>query len=104
MTDTQGRGRGNIIRTKGRFILRRATNTNTTNNTSPKWAHDKFQATDDDDEGEQQGEDVDQDQWEPGSEDVKIPHHALNPGKRLASLHTFKNGYNIHPYASKTFS
>ncbi|XP_050986964.1 thyroid hormone receptor-associated protein 3 isoform X2 [Labeo rohita] len=62
VTDTQGRGRGNIIRTKGRFILRRATNTNTTNNTSPKWAHDKFQATDDDDEGEQQGEDVDQDQ------------------------------------------
>ncbi len=65
MMDTRGRGRGrgNALRTKGRFILRRATNTNTTNNTSPKWAHDKFQATDDD-EGEQQGEDVEQDQWE----------------------------------------
>ncbi|XP_043116368.1 thyroid hormone receptor-associated protein 3 isoform X2 [Puntigrus tetrazona] len=61
MMDTQGRGRGNALRAKGRFILRRATNTNTTNNTSPKWAHDKFQATDDD-EGEQQGEDVEQDQ------------------------------------------
>lgn len=63
MMDTRGRGRGrgNALRTKGRFILRRATNTNTTNNTSPKWAHDKFQATDDD-EGEQQGEDVEQDQ------------------------------------------
>ncbi|XP_042628830.1 thyroid hormone receptor-associated protein 3-like isoform X1 [Cyprinus carpio] len=65
MIDTRdrGRGRGNAIRAKGRFILRRATNTNTTNNTSPKWAHDKFQATDDDDdEREQQGEDVEQDQ------------------------------------------
>ncbi|XP_073782379.1 thyroid hormone receptor-associated protein 3 isoform X4 [Danio rerio] len=51
--NSRGRGRGNIIRTKGRFLLRRATNT--TNNTSPKWAHDKFQATDD--EGEQQRED-----------------------------------------------
>lgn len=60
VTDTRGRGRGNIIRTKGRFLLRRATNTNPTNNTSPKWAHDKFQATDD--EGEQQGEDGEQDQ------------------------------------------
>ncbi|XP_056617786.1 thyroid hormone receptor-associated protein 3 isoform X3 [Triplophysa dalaica] len=55
----QGRGRGNVMRGKGRFILRRATNTNATNNTSPKWAHDKFQPTDD--EGEQQGEDVKQD-------------------------------------------
>ncbi|KAF4102978.1 thyroid hormone receptor-associated protein 3 isoform X2 [Onychostoma macrolepis] len=61
MMDTRGRGRGNALRTKGRFILRRATNTNTTNNTSPKWAHDKFQATDDD-EGDQQGDDVEQDQ------------------------------------------
>uniref|UniRef100_A0A8C1T027 Thyroid hormone receptor associated protein 3a n=1 Tax=Cyprinus carpio TaxID=7962 RepID=A0A8C1T027_CYPCA len=63
MMDTRGRGRGrgNALRAKGRFILRRATNTNTTNNTSPKWAHDKFQTTDDD-EGEQQGEDVEQDQ------------------------------------------
>lgn len=55
----QGRGRGNVMRGKGRFILRRATNTNATNNTSPKWAHDKFQPTDD--EGEQRGEDVKQD-------------------------------------------
>ncbi|KAA0703504.1 Thyroid hormone receptor-associated protein 3 [Triplophysa tibetana] len=55
----QGRGRGNIIRGRGRFILRRATNTNATNNSSPKWAHDKFQPTDD--EGEQHGEDVKQD-------------------------------------------
>ncbi|XP_016357946.1 thyroid hormone receptor-associated protein 3-like isoform X2 [Sinocyclocheilus anshuiensis] len=61
MIETRGRGRGNAIRPKGRFILRRDTNTNTTKNTSPKWAHDKFQATDDD-EGEQQGEDVEQDQ------------------------------------------
>ncbi|KAK2902800.1 hypothetical protein Q8A67_007513 [Cirrhinus molitorella] len=62
LMDTRGRGRGNAIRAKGRFILRRATNTNT-NNTSPKWAHDKFQATDDDDdEGEQQGDGVEQDQ------------------------------------------
>uniref|UniRef100_A0A672LBH4 Thyroid hormone receptor associated protein 3 n=1 Tax=Sinocyclocheilus grahami TaxID=75366 RepID=A0A672LBH4_SINGR len=61
MMDTRGRGSGNALRAKGRFILRRATNTNTINNTSPKWAHDKFQTTDDD-EGEQQGEDVDQDQ------------------------------------------
>lgn len=61
MMDTRERGRGNALRTKGRFILRRATNTNTTNNTSPKWAHDKFQATDND-EGEQQGEDVERDQ------------------------------------------
>ncbi|XP_016428445.1 thyroid hormone receptor-associated protein 3-like, partial [Sinocyclocheilus rhinocerous] len=61
MIETRGRGRGNAIRPKGRFILRRATNTNTTKNASPKWAHDKFQATDDD-EGEQQGEDVEQDQ------------------------------------------
>lgn len=60
LMNTRGCGRGNIVRTKGRFILRRATNTNTTNNTSPKWAHDKFQATDD--EGEQQGDDVEQDQ------------------------------------------
>ncbi|XP_052474140.1 thyroid hormone receptor-associated protein 3 isoform X3 [Carassius gibelio] len=60
-TRVRGRGRGNAIRGKGRFILRRATNTNPTNNTSPKWAHDKFQATDED-EGEQQGEDVEQDQ------------------------------------------
>lgn len=54
----QGRGRANIMRGKGRFILRRATNTKATNNTSPKWAHDKFQATDE--EGEQHGEDVKQ--------------------------------------------
>lgn len=60
LMNTRGCGRGNIVRTRGRFILRRATNTNTTNNTSPKWAHDKFQATDD--EGEQQGDDVEQDQ------------------------------------------
>ncbi|XP_073703492.1 thyroid hormone receptor-associated protein 3 isoform X2 [Garra rufa] len=60
LMDTRGRGRGNAIRAKGRFILRRATNANTTN-TSPKWAHDKFQVTDDD-EGEQQGDDVEQDQ------------------------------------------
>ncbi|XP_048010000.1 thyroid hormone receptor-associated protein 3 isoform X3 [Megalobrama amblycephala] len=60
LMNTRGCGRGNIVRTKGRFILRRATNTNTTNNTSPKWAHDKFHATDD--EGEQQGDDVEQDQ------------------------------------------
>ncbi|XP_055067075.2 uncharacterized protein thrap3a isoform X2 [Misgurnus anguillicaudatus] len=59
LTEVRGRGRGNILRGKGRFILRRATGTNATNNTSPKWAHDKFQATDD--EGEQQGEDVKQD-------------------------------------------
>ncbi len=85
MMDTRGRGRGNALRTKGRFILRRATNTNTTNNTSPKWAHDKFQATDND-EGEQQGEDVEQDQWEQSCNDVKIPHNALNPGIRLVSL------------------
>ncbi|XP_067304306.1 thyroid hormone receptor-associated protein 3 isoform X2 [Pseudorasbora parva] len=58
--NTRGFGRGNVVRAKGRFILRRATNTNNTNNTSPKWAHDKFQATDD--EGEQQGGDVEQDQ------------------------------------------
>ncbi|XP_051576817.1 thyroid hormone receptor-associated protein 3-like isoform X2 [Myxocyprinus asiaticus] len=57
--ETCGRGRGNILRAKGRFILRRATNANNTNNTSPKWTHDKFQATDD--EGEQQGEDAEQD-------------------------------------------
>ncbi|XP_026139571.1 thyroid hormone receptor-associated protein 3 isoform X1 [Carassius auratus] len=62
MMDTRERGRGNALRAKGRFILRRATNTNTTNYTSPKWAHDKFQTTDDDDEGEQQREDVKQDQ------------------------------------------
>lgn len=67
LMNTRGCGRGNIVRTRGRFILRRATNTNTTNNTSPKWAHDKFQATDD--EGEQQGDDVEQDQWEWSSED-----------------------------------
>ncbi|XP_056126825.1 thyroid hormone receptor-associated protein 3 isoform X1 [Rhinichthys klamathensis goyatoka] len=60
LMNTRGSGRGNIVRAKGRFILRRATNTKTTNNTSPKWAHDKFQATDD--EGEQQGDDVEQDQ------------------------------------------
>lgn len=60
LMNTRGSGRGNIVRGKGRFILRRATNTKTTNNTSPKWAHDKFQATDD--EGEQQGDDVEQDQ------------------------------------------
>ncbi|XP_057196529.1 thyroid hormone receptor-associated protein 3 isoform X2 [Triplophysa rosa] len=59
LMEIQGRGRGNIMRGKGRFILRRATNTNATNNPSPKWAHDKFQATDD--EGEQHGEDVKQD-------------------------------------------
>ncbi|XP_039535730.1 thyroid hormone receptor-associated protein 3 isoform X2 [Pimephales promelas] len=60
LMNTRGSGRGNIVRAKGRFILRRATNTKTTNNMSPKWAHDKFQATDD--EGEQQGDDVEQDQ------------------------------------------
>ncbi|XP_052003273.1 thyroid hormone receptor-associated protein 3-like isoform X3 [Xyrauchen texanus] len=57
--ETRGRGHANILRAKGRFILRRATNANNTNYTSPKWTHDKFQATDD--EGEQLGEDTELD-------------------------------------------
>ncbi|TRZ03081.1 hypothetical protein DNTS_029881 [Danionella cerebrum] len=58
--DSSGRGLGNFVRTKGRFILRRATTTNTSNKTSPKWVHDKFQATDD--EAELQQVDGEQDQ------------------------------------------
>lgn len=65
--DNRGRGRGNILRGRGRFIVRRAT-INPNINRSLKWTHDKFQVNgtqadaleEDTEQGQKEGEqDVD---------------------------------------------
>ncbi|XP_018582505.1 thyroid hormone receptor-associated protein 3 isoform X2 [Scleropages formosus] len=57
--DTRGRGRGNFVRGRGRFIFRK---TATSSNSSPKWTHDKFQGSGE--EGELHDEDSEQDHKE----------------------------------------
>lgn len=47
--ENRGRGKGNFLRGRARFIIRKATGGPNTN--SPKWAHDKFQVN-----GEQRAE------------------------------------------------
>lgn len=59
------RGRGNFLRgSRGRFIIRKASvglPNNHTDNSSPKWTHDKFQVNGGKEEGEPQEEDTEQD-------------------------------------------
>ncbi|XP_030638130.1 thyroid hormone receptor-associated protein 3 [Chanos chanos] len=69
-TDARGRGRGNVPCVRGRFILRRPTSISTTNDSSPKWTHDKFQGSSED--ADMADEDVDQDHKEENSLGVKI--------------------------------
>ncbi|XP_036394247.1 thyroid hormone receptor-associated protein 3 isoform X3 [Megalops cyprinoides] len=56
--DNRGRGRGNFVRGRGRFIFRKTT----TSSSSPKWTHDKFQGSGE--EGELRDEDSEQDHKE----------------------------------------
>ncbi|XP_064205970.1 thyroid hormone receptor-associated protein 3 isoform X2 [Anguilla rostrata] len=56
--DNRGRGRGNFVRGRGRFIFRKAAPTSN----SPKWTHDKFQGSGE--EGELRDEDSEQDHKE----------------------------------------
>ncbi|KAJ8340837.1 hypothetical protein SKAU_G00331280 [Synaphobranchus kaupii] len=57
--DNRGRGRGNFVRGRGRFIFRKAT---APTSNSPKWTHDKFQGSGE--EGELRDEDSEQDHKE----------------------------------------
>lgn len=58
--ENRGRGRGGLQRGRARFIIRKATGV--VNTSSPKWAHDKFQANGE--QGDEQEEETDQDHKE----------------------------------------